>query len=132
MAGNVDLALAQKNPMAVYDPQFLTGTIPVAGSASNTFDLQGWTKFALQINPGNGTISGTVIGTVLSLYAAQSLQDPFYKVSGTTGAVASTFQIGSTGGQIISGITVLEPLRFVQFTLGGTQSQAVGLTILVK
>ena len=132
MSGNVDLALPQKNPSTVYDPQFLKGTIAVAGSASNTFDLQGWTKFALQVNPGNGTVAGTTLGTVLTIYAAQSLQDTFYKVSGTTGAVASTIQIGSTGGQIISGITLLEPLRFVQFVAPGTQSQAVGLTVLVK
>ena len=132
MSGNVDLALPQKNPMAVYDPQFLLGAIPVGGSFSSVFDLEGWTKFALLVNPGNGTIAGTVIGTVLSLYAAQSLQDTFYPVSGTTGGVASTLQIGSTSNQIISGMTVAEPLRFIKFALGGTQSQAVGLTILVK
>src|ERR1035437_5420265 len=132
MSGNVDLALPQKNPMAVYDPQFLLGAIPVAGSFSNVFDLQGWTKFALLVNPGNGTIAGTVIGTVLSLYAGQNLQDTFVPVYGTTGGVASTFQIGSTGNQIISGMTVAEPLRFVKFALGGTQSQAIGLSVLVK
>jgi len=132
MSGNVDLALPQKNPSTVYDPQFLKGTIAVAGSASNTFDLQGWTQFALQVNPGNGTVAGTTLGTVLTLYAAQSLQDTFYGVYGTTGVVASTIQIGSTGNQIISPITVLQPLRFVKFALGGTQSQAVGLTLLVK
>jgi hypothetical protein len=132
MAGNVDLINPQKNPSIVYDPQFLLGTIPVAGSASNIFDLQGWTQFALQVNPGNGTIAGTVLGTVLTLYAAQSLQDTFNKVYGTTGAVASTLQIGSIGGQIISGITIAQPLRFVQFVAPGTQSQAVGLTVLAK
>ncbi len=132
MAGNVDLALPQKNPSTVYDPQYLPGTIPVAGSASNTFDLQGWSEFALLVNPGNGTVAGTTLGTVLTLYAAQSLQDTFYKVSGTTGAVASTIQIGSVTGQIISGITIMKPLRFVQFVAPGTQSQAVGLTLLVK
>ena len=132
MAGNVDLQNPQKNPSTVYDPQFLKGTIAVAGSASNTFDLQGWTQFALQVNPGNGTVAGTTLGTVLTLYAAQSLQDTFYNVYGTTGVVASTIQIGSTGGQIIGPITVAQPLRFVKFALGGTQSQAVGLTVLVK
>lgn len=129
---SVDLPNPQKNPSAVYDPQFLLGTIPVAGSASSTFDLQGWTQFALLVNPGNGTVTGTTLGTVLTLYAAQSAQDPFNKVYGTTGAVASTIQIGSTTQQVISGITIAQPLRFVQFVLGGTQSQAVGLTVLAK
>ena len=132
MAGNVDLANPQKNPSITYDPQFLVGTIPVSGSVSSTFDLCGWTQFALQVNPGNGTVTGTVLGTVLTLYAAQSLQDTFYKVYGTTGAVASTIQIGSTGGQIIGPINVAQPLRFVQFVAPGTQSQAVGLTVLAK
>jgi hypothetical protein len=132
MAGNVDVANPQKNPSTVYDPQFLLGTIAVAGSVSSTFDLQGWTNFALQVTPGNGTIAGTVLGTVLTLYGAQSLQDTFNKVYGTTGAVASTVQIGSTGNQIISGITIAQPLRFVQFVAPGTQSQAVGLSLFVK
>ena len=132
MSGNVDLMLPQKNPSTVYDPQFLLGTISVAGSASSTFDLSGWTQFALLVNPGNGTVAGTTLGTVLTLYAAQSLQDTFNKVYGTTGAVASTIQIGSTTQQVISGITIAQPLRFVQFVLGGTQSQAVGLSLFVK
>lgn len=132
MAGNIDLQFPQKNPGQVYDPQFLLGTIPVAGSVSTTFDLQGWTQFALIVNPGNGTIAGTTLGTVLTLYAAQSLQDTFNKVYGTTGAVASTIQIGSTGAQVISGVTIAQPLRFVQFVAPGTQSQAVGLTVLAK
>jgi hypothetical protein len=129
---SLDMANPQKNPSTVYDPQFLLGTIAVAGSASSTFDLQGWTQFALLVNPGNGTIAGTTLGTVLTLYAAQSLQDPFNKVYGTTGAVASTIQIGSTGQQVISSITIAQPLRFIQFVAPGTQSQAVGLSLLVK
>jgi hypothetical protein len=132
MAGNVDLPNLQKNPSTVYDPQVLIGAIPVAGSFSNVFDLQGWTKFAVMVNPGNGTIAGTVIGTVLSLYAGQDIHDTFVPVYGTTGAVASTIQIGSTGAQIVGGMTVAEPLRFVKFALGGTQSQAIGLSVLVK
>ena len=132
MSGNVDLPNPQKNPSTVYDPQILTGAIPVAGSFSNVFDLQGWTKFAVMVNPGNGTIAGTVIGTVLSLYAGQDIHDTFVPVYGTTGAVASTLQIGSTGAQIVGGMTVAEPLRFVKFALGGTQSQAIGLSVLVK
>jgi|ERR1035437_357466 hypothetical protein len=132
MSGNVDLPNLQKNPSTVYDPQVLIGAIPVAGSFSNVFDLQGWTKFAVMVNPGNGTIAGTVIGTVLSLYAGQDIHDNFVPVYGTTGAVASTIQIGSTGAQIVGGMTVAEPLRFVKFALGGTQSQAIGLSVLVK
>ena len=132
MAGNVDLANPQKQPHLVYDPQVLMGTIPVGGSVSNTFDLCGWTKFALQINPGNGTVAGTTLGTVMTIYSGQSLSDTFVKVSGTTGAVNSTIQFGSTTNQVITGITALEPLRFVQFVMAGTQSQAIGLDLLVK
>lgn len=128
----LDLVNPQKNPQVVYDPQYLLGTVAVGGSASSMFDLQGWTNYALLVNPGNGTVAGTTIGTVLTLYAAQSLQDTFNKVYGTTGAVASTIQIGSTTQQVISGITIAQPLRFVQFVFGGTQSQAVGLSLFVK
>lgn len=132
MAGDIDLPNPQKNPSTTYDPQFLLGTIPVAGSASNTFDLQGWSEFALLVNPGNGTIAGTAIGTVLTIYAGRSMQDTFVPVSGTTGGVTSTIQFGSTTGQVIAGISALKPLRFVKFVMGGTQSQAIGLGLLVK
>lgn len=132
MAGNVDLQYPQKNPSTVYDPQFLLGTIPVAGSVSSIFDLQGWSEFALLVNPGNGTVAGTTLGTVLTLYAAQSLQDTFNKVYGTTGGVSSTIQIGSVTQQVISGITIAKPLRFIEFVAPGTQSQAVGLSIFAK
>jgi hypothetical protein len=128
----IDFPNPRKNPQEVYDPAFLLGTIPVSGSVSSTFDLSGWTQFALQVTPGNGTIAGTVLGTVLTIYAAQDAQNTFNKVYGTTGAVSSTIQIGSTLGQVISGINILQPLRFVQFVAPGTQSQAVGLSIFAK
>lgn len=130
---NVDSANPQKNPSTTFDPQFLKGTIPVAGSASNVFDLCGWSEFALQINPGNGTVAGTTLGTVLNIYASNTLQGSFYPVYGTTGAVLSTIQFGSTGNQIITQINTLKPLRFVEFVVAaGTQSQAVGLGLMVK
>ena len=125
----IDLVNPQKNPNTVYDPQYLLGTVVTGGSVSSTFDLQGWTNFALKIDPGGGTILG---GTVINILAAQSLQDTFSGVYGTTGAVRSTIQCGSTGIQIISPIPVLAPLRFVQFVLGGTQDAARTLTLFVK
>ena len=127
-----DLPNPRKNPQEVYDPAFLLGTIPVAGSVSSVFDLCGWTQFALAVNPGNGTVAGTTLGTVMTIYAAPSQQGSFSPVYGTTGAVTSTIQIGSTGGQVINNINTLQPLRFVEFVMGGTQSQAVGLTLFVK
>lgn len=132
MAGNVDLPNPQKNPSTTYDSQVLLGTILVAGSVSSTFDVGGWSEFALLVNPGNGTVAGTTLGTVMTIYAGQNIQDTFAKVYGTTGAVASTIQIGSTTAQIITQINTLKPLRFVQFVMGGTQSQAIGLGLLVK
>ena len=132
MSGNVDLPNPGKNPSTTYDPQVLFGTIAVGGSVSNTFDLQGWSEFALLVNPGNGTVAGTTLGTVITLYGGQNASDTFAKVYGTTGAVASTIQIGSTTAQIITQINTLKPLRFVQFVMGGTQSQAIGLGLLVK
>ena len=132
MSGNVDLPNPQKNPSTTYDPQVLFGTIAVAGSISNTFDLSGWSLEVLQIIPGNGTVAGTTLGTVITLYAGANKDDTFCKVYGTTGAVASTFQFGSTGNQVITNITALQPLRYVQFAMGGTQSQAIGLNLIVK
>ncbi len=129
---SLDMPNPQKNPNTVYDPQVLHGTIAVGGSVSSAFDLQGWTQFALLVNPGNGTVAGTTLGTVITLYAAPSLQDTFNPVYGTTGAVTSTFHIGSTGQQVISGITIAQPLRFVKFVAPGTQSQAVGLSVFAK
>ena len=129
---NQDDPHPQKNPSITYDPQILTGNIPVAGSVSTIFDLQGWSEFALFVNPGNGTIAGTILGTVATIYGGKSLQDTFVPVYGTTGTVSSTIQFGSTTGQIISQLNILKPLRFVEFVMGGTQSQAVGLTLLVK
>lgn len=119
----------QKLASNSYEPAFLLGTVPVAGSVSSIFDLSSWTNFALQINPNGGTILG---GTVITIRAAQSLQDSFNGVYGTTGAVASTLQCGSTGIQVISPIPVLAPLRFVEFVLGGTQDAARTLTLFVK
>ncbi len=128
-----DLIYPQKNPSITYDPQVLLGTIAVGGSVSNIFDLGGWSEFALYINPGNGTVAGTTLGTVLDIYGGRNIKDTFAKVYGTTGAVASTIQIGSTGAQIITQINVLKPLRFIEFVAeGGTQSQAIGLGLLVK
>ncbi len=133
MSGNVDLPNIQKNPSITYDPQVLVGTIAVGGSVSSIFDLQGWSEFALYINPGNGTVAGTTLGTVLDIYGARNISDTFAKVYGTTGGVASTIQIGSTGNQVITQINTLKPLRFVEFVAeGGTQSQAIGLGLLVK
>ena len=128
----VDMANPQKNPGASFHSQVLLGTIPVAGSVSNTFDVGGWTEFALEVIPGNGTIAGTTIGTVLTIYGGQSINDTFRPVYGTTGAVTSTIQFGSTTNQIITQINTIKPLRFVQFVMGGTQSQAIGLGLLVK
>ena len=129
----VDLANPQKNPSTTYDPQVLLGTIAVGGSVSSIFDLQGWSEFALWVNPGNGTVAGTTLGTVLNIYAGKSLQDTFSPIYGTTGGVASTIQIGSTTSQIITQVNTLKPLRFVEFVAaGGTQSQAIGLGLLVK
>ena len=125
----IDLTNPQKNPNTVYDPAFLLGTVPVAGSISSTFDLQGWTNFALKVDPNGGTILG---GTLINVLAAQSLQDTFNPVYGTTGAVRSIIQCGSTGVQVIGPITFLAPLRFVQFVLGGTQDAARTLTLFVK
>lgn len=132
MSGNVDLPNPGKNPSTTYDPQVLLGTIPVAGSVSSTFDLQGWSEFALLINPGNGTVSGTTLGTVMTIYGGQNIQDTFAPVYGTTGGVTSTIQMGSTTRQIITQINTLKPLRFAQFVMPGTQSQAIGLGLLVK
>lgn len=125
----LDMANPQKNPNQVYDSQVLLGTVASGGSVSSAFDLGGWSQFALQVNPNGGTILG---GTVINIWAGNSLQDTFSSVYGTTGAVASTLQIGSTGIQFISPITVLQPLRFVKFILGGTQSAAVTLNLIVK
>lgn len=126
---NWDQPNLPKNLSIVYEPQKLLGTVAAGGSVSSTFDLDGWTNFALQINPNSGTILG---GTTINLLAAQSLQDSFNGVYGTTGAVRSTLQCGSTGIQVISPIPVLAPLRYVQFVLGGTQSGAITLTLFVK
>jgi hypothetical protein len=128
----VDMSNPRKNPQEVYDSQVLFGSIPVAGSASSVFDISGWTQFALQINPGNGTVAGTTIGTVLTIYAAQDQQNTYSSVYGTTGGIASTIQFGSTTQQTITKIDTLQPLRFVKFVMGGTQSQAIGLSLIVK
>lgn len=125
----LDMANPQKNPNQVYDSQVLLGTVATGGSVSNAFDIGGWSTCALQINPNGGTILG---GTVVNIWAGNSLQDTFSPVYGTTGAVASTLQIGSTGIQFLSPVSVLQPLRFVKFVLGGTQSAAVTLNLIVK
>lgn len=125
---SVDLPNPMKNISTVYEPQILMGTIAVGGSISSIFNLDGWTQFALQVTP-NGTILG---GTVLSIYAAQSQQGTYYPVAGTSGVTASTLQIGSTAGVVISPLPQLTPLRYVQFVAGGTQSNAQILTLLVK
>lgn len=125
---NWDSPNPQKNPATVYDPQVLLGTISTGGSLSSPFDLGGWTQFALQVAP-TGTILG---GTVWNLFAASQLDGTYYQVYGTTGAVASTLQIGSTGNQILSPLTVLQPLRFVKFGAPGTQSAAQTLKLFVK
>lgn len=129
MPTNWDQANPPKSLTIVYDPKVLYGTVSAAGSVSSAFDLDGWTQFALQVNPNGGTILG---GTVVNIWAGNSLQDTFSPVYGTTGAVASTLQIGSTGIQFLSPISVLTPLRFVKFVLGGTQSAAVNLNLIVK
>lgn len=119
----------QKNQQNTYDPIFLLGTVPVAGSVSSAYDLSGWSKFALKIDPNGGTLLG---GTTITILGAQTLQGPYSPVYGTTGAVAATLQCGSTGTQIITNIVTLEPLRFVKFSLGGTQDIAKILTVLAK
>ncbi|MDE1866627.1 MAG: hypothetical protein KGI08_02805, partial [Thaumarchaeota archaeon] len=71
--GAADLANPTKQIGLVYQPQVLLGTIPVSGSVSSPFDLDGWTNFALMVVP-NGTILG---GTTMTMLAAASLQDTF-------------------------------------------------------
>ena len=124
---NVDLSNPGKNIGIVYLPQVLLGTIASGGSASTPFDLDGWTQFALKVVP-----NGTFLGTVLTMYAADNIQGPYYPVSGTTGVVNSTVQIGSVNGAVVSPITALAPLRFVEFVAPGTQSAAQTLTLIVK
>lgn len=126
---NSDMSNPRKNPQEVYDSQYLLGTILTAGSVSSTFDISGWTKFALKLDPNGGTFLG---GTVITVLAAPTQSGPFGTVYGTTGAVASTLQFGSVGTQIITGLVTIEPLRFVQFALGGTQDAARTLTLIVK
>ena len=128
----VDAAFPQKNPSSTFDSQVLFGTIPVGGSMSNTFCVGNWSLQALEIIPGNGTVAGTTLGTVMTIYGGVTPQDTFVKVIGTTGAVASTFQFGSTGNQIVTNLTALQPLKYVQFAMGGTQSQAIGLNLIVQ
>jgi hypothetical protein len=112
-----------------YDPVSLLGTIPLAGSVSSPFDLSGWSKFALKVDPNGGTL---LSGTTITIWGAPALAGPYSPVYGTTGAVASTIQCGSTGTQIITNIVTIEPLRYVEFVLGGTQDAARILTILAK
>lgn len=126
---NIDMPNPQKNPGQVYDSQYLLGTIPVAGSVSSTFDLGGWTNAALKLDVNGGTLLG---GTVINIWGAPTAAGPFSPLYGTTGAVATTIQCGSTGTQIIGPITSIIPQRFVQFVAGGTQSVAQLLTLLVK
>ena len=122
-----DMPNPQKSLTLTYDPAYLRGTISAGGSISSAFDLCGWSQFALQL-PVSGTILG---GTSLSIWAAESLQGTYNPYYGTT-AVAQTVGIGSTGNQVIGPITSLEPLRFVKFVAGGTQSAAQVLTLIVK
>lgn len=124
----VDLVNPTKSISIPYQPQVLLGTVPVAGSVSNAFDLDGWTQFALQVTP-NGTILG---GTVINIFASQFINGPFYPVAGTTGVVASTIQIGSATNSVISPLPQLAPLRYVMFGFGGTQSSAQTLNLFVK
>lgn len=124
---SVDMSNPRKNPQEVYDPQFLLGTIPVAGSVSSVFDLSSWTQFALQMVP-----NGTLLGTVLSIYAGQSQTGTFYPIAGTSGVTTSTIQVGSVNGAIISPLPQLTPLRFVEFVAPGTQAAAQVITLLVK
>ncbi len=127
--GSLDLPFPQKNPHQVYEPTYLLGTVPVAGSVSSTFDLSGWTNFSLQVDPQGGTILG---GTLINVLASPNLQGTFNNVYGTTGAVRSILQCGSTGVQVIGPIPFLAPLRYVQFVLSGTQDAARILTIHAK
>lgn len=124
-----DMPNPQKNMTLSYDPAFLMGTIATPGSLSSAFDLCGWTNFALKLDPNGGTFLG---GTVVNVFAAPSLQDPFIQVSGTSGATALQYQIGSTGTQILSSLSQLAPFRYVKFGLGGTQDANRILTLFVK
>jgi len=126
---SVDMPNPQKNITIPYDPAILLGTVASGGSLTGAFDLSGWTYFALKLDPNGGTFLG---GTVVNVFAAQSLQDPFSQVYGTSGATALQYQIGSTGTQVLSSLTQLQPLRFVKLGLGGTQSAAVFLNLYVK
>lgn len=126
---SIDDPYPQKNQQSTFDPVALYGTIATNGSLSTPFDLTGWSKFALRLDPNGGTFLG---GTVATIWAAPTLNGVYGTVYGTTGGVASTIQFGSVGTQTITQITTLEPLRFVKFALGGTQDAARTLTILAK
>ena len=126
--GSLDYSYPQKAPGNVYEPGFLYGTVPVAGSVSSPFDLSSWTQFAIESIP-NGTILG---GTVMSIWGAPNLSGTFYPLYGTTGNTATTVQFGSTTNGIYGPVTFIEPIRFIQLVLGGTQSAAQVFTLHVK
>lgn len=111
-----------------YENYVIPGTVSSGGSVSNTYDLSDWTQFAIHSVP-NGTILG---GTVMNIWGAPNEAGPFYPLYGTAGTIASSVQIGSVTNGIYGPVTVLQPLRYVQLVLGGTQSAAQTFNLIVK
>jgi len=126
--GVPDFPQPTKQPTIPYDPAILRGSINGQGSVSTTFDLSGWTNFALKVDP-NGTVTG---GTTWTVWTAPDKSSNFVPYIGTTGTTAQTIQIGSTGTQVYGPITFLTPLRFVQFVAAGTQIGTPLLTLFAK
>ena len=111
-----------------YDNNVIPAVVPVGGSVSGIIDLSDWTLFSIQSVP-NGTILG---GTVMNIWGAPTTAGPFYPLYGTSGTVASTVQIGSVVNGIYGPVSVIQPIRYIQLVLGGTQSAAQTFNLLVK
>ena len=111
-----------------YESCVIPGTVPVAGSVSSISDLSDWTQFSIQSVP-NGTILG---GTVMSIWGAPTTAGPFYPLYGTSGTTQSTVQMGSVVNGIYGPVTVLQPIRYIELVLGGTQSAAQTFNLLAK
>lgn len=111
-----------------YENNVIQAVVPVAGSVSGIIDLHDWTLFSIQSVP-NGTILG---GTVMNIWGAPTTAATFYPLYGTTGNVQSTIQMGSTTNGIYGPVSVIQPIRYIQLVLGGTQSAAQTFNLLVK
>ena len=111
-----------------YDNNVIPAVVPVGGSVSGIIDLSDWTLFSIQSVP-NGTILG---GTVMNIWGAPTTTSTFYPLYGTSGNVQSTIQMGSTTNGIYGPVSVIQPIRYIQLALGGTQSAAQTFNLLVK